>query len=90
MWLKESNRWKHFLVGLGIHIFYFIFLYLIVGSVNGIGFAILPLVTVFLFMVAVDWKDKVWGGKFDWEDVIAGVIPSFILSLVTVLFMLLL
>lgn len=34
-------------------------------------------------MVAVEIKDHLGEGKFDWLDVLAGVIPSFIISGIT-------
>lgn len=53
-WLKASNRWKH-LVG---------------GAV--IGAAMVNVIDAVMVSAvvgaAMEYKDKAWGGKFDWVD----------------------
>ena len=80
-WIKESNRWKHLLVGFGIHIFYL--LAMLLSMCSSLGLIIIPAITTFLFMAAVEVKDKLGGGKFDWLDILAGIIPSIVISVIT-------
>lgn len=65
-WLRESNRWKHLVGG-----------YVIglassdawCATLSGVGIA-----------SALEYKDKAWGGKWDWIDwslTVAGVIVGF-------------
>lgn len=68
-WLKESNRWKHLIGGF------------IIGmasddvycaALSGGGIA-----------SALEFKDKSWGGKWDWIDwglTIAGVVVGFLIG----------
>ena len=61
-WLKESNRYKHLLGGIAIGAFANS---LYCAAYAGIGVA-----------TALELKDKLWGGKFDFVDLsltIAGV-----------------
>lgn len=53
-WFKESNRYKHFLGGIGIGI---LSSSVYCAALCGIGVA-----------SALEFKDKSWGGKFDWID----------------------
>ena len=87
-WLRNSNHWKHLVVGLGIHIFYLVSLLLF--NCSEIGLIVIPFLSTALFMIAVDLKDKMWGGKFDWEDVFAGIIPSIVLSIITTILIIIL
>lgn len=61
-WLKESNRYKHLLGGIAIGAFANS---LYCAAYAGIGVA-----------TALELKDKMWGGKFDFVDLsltLAGV-----------------
>lgn len=61
-WLKESNRYKHLLGGIAIGAFANS---LYCAAYAGVGVAI-----------ALELKDKMWGGKFDFVDLsltLAGV-----------------
>ena len=61
-WLKESNRYKHMLGGIAIGAFANS---LYCAAYAGIGVA-----------TALELKDKLWGGKFDFVDLsltLAGV-----------------
>lgn len=58
-WIKESNRWKHLIVGFIISL--------------GFGFS-----SAAIAMLAVEWKDKSWGGEFDQLDIAAGLIGAVI------------
>lgn len=53
-WFKESNRWKHFLGGVLIGIGANT---IYCAAYAGIGVA-----------SALELKDKLWGGKWDWID----------------------
>lgn len=53
-WFKESNRWKHALGGFIIGI---ISNGWYCAALSGIGIA-----------SALEFKDKAWGGKWDWID----------------------
>lgn len=84
-WFFESNHHKHCLVG-----------WLILASMFGIalifGINMIPAgamasITTFLCMCAVEYKDKAKGGKFDWQDVLAGclsLVPMWIIVLLIV------
>jgi len=49
--------------------------------------AIISLVATIIAAMAVDYKDKLWGGKFDWLDVAATVLlPGMITSLVVLIY----
>jgi hypothetical protein len=77
-WLKESHRWQHLLGGFVIGI-------LSLGSwytalLSGAGIA-----------SALEFKDKSWGGKWDWLDLIvtiAGVLIGFGICLIIKTFLL--
>lgn len=68
-WLKESNRWKH-LVG---------------GCVIGLASddAYCAALAGGGIASALEFKDKSWGGKWDWIDwslTIAGVVVGFLIG----------
>ena len=59
MWLKESNRPKHFLFAIPIG---FVFTILaVLGAASGMEF-----------------KDKAWGGRWDWLDWTATMLGGLI------------
>lgn len=54
MWIMQSNRWKHLLGGFAIGAACSCFYdALIASAATG---------------AAMEWKDRSWGGKFDWAD----------------------
>lgn len=68
-WLRESNRWKHLVGG-----------YVIglassdawCATLSGVGIA-----------SALEYKDKAWGGKWDWIDwalTVTGVMVGFLVG----------
>ena len=69
-WFKESNRWKHLLGGMFIG-----------GFSNGwycAAYAGLGVAS------ALEFKDKQWGGKWDWIDwilTVAGTAIGFLIHL---------
>ena len=65
-WFKESNRWKHFIFGIIIGLFAYGWY---CAAYAGIGVA-----------SALELKDKLWGGKWDWIDwglTVGGVAAGF-------------
>lgn len=69
-WMKESNRWKHLLGGILIGIGANT---LYCAAYAGIGVA-----------SALELKDKMWGGKWDWIDwliTVIGVALGFLVHL---------
>lgn len=74
-WLKESNRWQH----------------LLVGALIGLTLPniVLALYVTLLISVAVEYKDRQWGGKFDWIDISLGVAGGIVGSSITGMILLL-
>jgi len=69
-WFKESNRWKHLVGGIGIGLFANGWY---CAAYAGIGVA-----------GALELKDKLWGGKWDWIDfalTITGTAIGFLIHL---------
>ena len=79
-WLKDSNRPKHMKAGM------LVFLAMLAMCLTlGVALtqaAVISLVATCIVAVAVDYKDKAWGGKFDWLDVAATVLLPGIITLV--------
>lgn len=83
-WLKKSNRPKHIIYGLVV--FATVQATCIVLGATFARSAVIALVATAIVAVAVDYKDKLWGGKFDWLDVIATMLlPGLITVAVMVL-----
>jgi hypothetical protein len=59
-WLKESNRWKHLLAGI------------IIGLLAN-GWYCAELVGIGVACTC-EFKDKSWGGKWDWIDLIITIV----------------
>lgn len=73
-WLFNSNRRKHFAAGALIE---FMTVGLIASFVNSVtAIIIIPFWTTFVAAISVECKDKLWGGKFDWLDVLATILTS--------------
>lgn len=65
-WLKESNRYKHILGGMAIGLLSDDWY---CATLSGVGIA-----------SALEYKDRAWGGTFDWIDwglTIGGVAVGF-------------
>lgn len=71
-WLKESNRPKHIKYGLAV--FIAMLATCLVLSVTLPRSAMIAFVATAIVAVAVDYKDYLWGGRFDWLDVVATVL----------------
>ena len=70
-WLKESNRWKHLLIGAMIGLLFD----------NLIGTAICATMVA----VALEYKDKAYGNKWDWIDFSLTVAPALVVNGIKVL-----
>lgn len=71
-WLLTSNRLKHLYVGSVLWV-----LWVLLGaamSLSGIQIAITGFVMVYIAMCSVEFKDKAYGGAWDWLDILAGVL----------------
>lgn len=71
-WLKKSNRWKHLLGGFMIGILSLADY--IAAILAGLGIA-----------SALELKDKLWGGKWDWIDwilTVFGCCLGYVLTLI--------
>lgn len=75
-WLKESNHDKHLIAGFIIFIISLLLSYSL--TKNDYATLIISNFVVAACMATAEYKDKLYGGKFDWEDILAGMIPSII------------
>lgn len=73
-WLKESNRWQHILISVMIGLLFN----------NLIGTAICAL----LVASALEYKDKTYGGKWDWIDLTLTIVPALVINGLKMLVML--
>ena len=84
-WLKDSNRPKHMKAGMLVFL-----AMLAVCLMLGVGLspaALISFLATLIVAVAVDYKDKLYGNRFDWLDVAATVLLP---GVITILFWLLL
>ena len=51
--------------------------------------AVIAFVATCIVAMSVDYKDKLWGGKFDWLDVVATILLPGIITFIVVLIVLL-
>ena len=81
-WLKDSNRPKHLVGGM------LVFLAMITVSLTlGISLspaALVSFVATCLVAVSVDYKDRLYGGKFDWLDVAATVLVPGVVTVFSI------
>ena len=76
MW--KSNREKHLIAG---GLIYAVMLGLcFVLNVQYVKGTIIALIATLIAACAVEYKDKLWGGKFDWLDVVATILDPVIVS----------
>lgn len=84
-WFKQSNRYKHTIAGLLITSLYITLLNLLFNNSDiqsKVSIVSIALISNFTHMCAVEYKDLLYNSKFDWNDIIAGIIPSVILSII--------
>ena len=79
-WFNKSNRKEHMYLGTVIYIISFLFCLIL--SISIINCAIISTFVVFGCMASVEYKDKRYGNKFDWSDIISGMIFPTIVSFV--------
>ena len=79
-WLNESNRPKH--VKAGTLVFIVMLAVCLMLGVVLISSAVISFIATAIVAVSVEYKDKLWGGTFDWLDVAATVLLP---GLITVL-----
>lgn len=82
-WLKDSNRPKHILCGLLVYDA-MMALCLPIG-VDPVPSSVISLTATLITAAAVDYKDKLWGGKFDWLDVAATVLLPTLVMITTII-----
>lgn len=73
-WLKVSNRWQHLAIGAMIGLLFD----------NLIGTSI----CVLLVASALEYKDKAYGGKWDWVDFSLTIAPALVINGIKLLIML--
>lgn len=83
-WMKESNRPKHIGAGAAILFVWLVFCILLLkmsvrdSSVTG-------LLSVTIGMCSCEFKDKKYGGGWNWLDIAAGCIVPFVVVLIVLL-----
>lgn len=80
-WLLQSNRLSHVKAGMIIFLMMIIFCFFLLSISLGKS-AIASLMTTAIAAMAVDYKDKLWGGKFDWLDIAATVLLPLMLTII--------
>lgn len=79
-WFYESNHDGHFWVGGAIFtISMFISTIL---ELEVIQMLAVSDIIVFCSMASAEYKDNAWGGKFDWQDILAGMILPILFTLI--------
>lgn len=82
-WLKNSNRPKH--VKYGMLAFIAMLMTSLVLGVPFVLSTVIALVAITIVAIAVDYKDKLYGNKFDWLDVLATILFPAIFTLITLI-----
>lgn len=83
-WLLQSNRLSHVKVGIIIFLLMIAFSFFLL-NINWGKSAIASLMTTAIAALAVDYKDKLWGGKFDWLDVAATILIPGLITLILII-----
>lgn len=65
-WFKESNRWKHLVISI------------MIGAL--IDDIISTTICATLVGVALEYKDKSYGGKWDWWDLVLTIVPAIVIN----------
>ena len=79
-WLKISNRPKHLKAGIMIFVLWIVCT-MILTNMTMIQSAFTGLVCVLVAMCSVEYIQKTSGGKWDWLDILAGIIVPGILTI---------
>ena len=80
-WLKISNRPKHLKAGIIIFIIW-IGSVLLLTTMTILQAALTGAICVFVAMCAVEYIQKSIGGKWDWLDILAGILLPIIVVLI--------
>lgn len=86
-WLKDSNRPKHMKCGTLVYTVMLLLCFMLYISL--VPSAVIAFVATCIVAMSVDYKDKLWGGKFDWLDVVATILSPGIITFIVVLIALL-
>lgn len=87
-WTEQSNRDKH--VWAGGMIFSGMLILCIILGVRDWRSLVIADATTFIAAVTADYKDKLWGGLFDWLDVISTMLIPFVMTITLGLILILL
>lgn len=82
-WLLQSNRLSHVKAGVIIFLMMIIFCFFLLSISLGES-ATVSLMTTAIAAMAVDYKDKLWGGKFDWLDVASTILIPGLITLISI------
>lgn len=86
-WLKDSNRPKHMKCGMLVYTVMLLPCFML--GISLVPSAVIAFVATCIVAMSVDYKDKLWGGKFDWLDVVATILLPGIITFIVVLIALL-
>lgn len=86
-WLKDSNRPKHMKCGTLVYAVMLLLCFML--GISLLPSVVIAFVATCIVAMAVDYKDKLWGGKFDWLDVVATILLPGIITFIVVLIALL-
>lgn len=84
-WLFESNRPKHVIAGSMIYIISFVLASLLYGKEYALSNVIISLFVTLVAGICVEYKDKLYGNKFDWLDVLATCLEPIACVVVTLI-----
>lgn len=84
-WMKESNRPKHIGAGAGILLVWLAFCIFLLGM-GLFESSVTAFLSVLVGMCSCEFKDREYGGVWDWLDVAAGCVVPFVVVLVVLLF----
>ena len=86
-WLKDSNRPKHMKCGTLVYTVMLLLCFML--GISLVPSAVIAFVATCIVAMSVDYKDKLWGGKFDWLDVVATILLPGRITFIVVLIVLL-
>lgn len=86
MWLNDSNREKHFVCGAAVFIVAFVAnLLLTQGTIFSFYIAMSAMENVIVAALAFEFKDMLYGNKFDWLDILATVFIPAVVTIIIIL-----
>lgn len=87
IWLSQSNRYKHLFYGSVCSIFTLLLSIILIK----LHFTLISTAAFFsLFIIGalatgMEFKDKQWGGEFDWLDLLTTIILPIIIVIITII-----